>query len=143
MEIVELTCYAPEMNSGRKIPIFSMSVSAGVPVPVDDEIEQEIDLNEFLVEHPAATFFARVRGNTLKEYGISDGDILVVDSAVEPKNGKIVVASINNELTVKIYREIEGNIYLESDQKKFIPVEIDTYFKFNILGTVTKVIHTL
>jgi DNA polymerase V len=143
MEIVELTCYAPEYNSGRKIPMFSMSVSAGVPMPVDDEIDQEIDLNEFLVEHPAATFFARVRGNSMKKSGISDGDILVVDSAVDPKNGKTVVVSINNELTVKIYREIDGNVYLESDDKRFIPVEIDSYFKFNILGTVTKVIHTL
>lgn len=143
MEIVELTCYVPDSSNERKIPMFSMSVSAGVPVPVDDEVEQEIDLNEFLVEHPAATFFARVKGNTMKEAGIQDGDILVVDSAIEPRDGKVVVASVNDELTVKIYRIIDGLVYLESDEQRFIPAEIDTYFKFNILGTVSKVIHTL
>lgn len=143
MEIVELTCYVPELATGRKIPMFSMSVSAGVPVPVDNDIQEEIDLNEFLVEHPAATFFARVKGNSMNDHGIQDGDILVVDASIEPKNGKIVVASVNNELTVKVYRIIDNVAYLESDEKKYLPIEIDNLFKYNILGTVTKVIHTL
>lgn len=143
MEIVELTCYLPENSSGKKIPMFSMSVSAGVPIPVDNDVHEEIDLNEFLVEHPSATFFARVKGNSMKNQGIQDSDILVVDAAVEPRNGKVVVASINNELTVKIYRVMDGKEYLESDEKKFLPIAISDEFKYNILGTVTKVIHTL
>lgn len=143
MEIIELTCYLPEHSTGKKIPMFTMSVSAGVPVPVDNDIQEEIDLNEFLVEHPSATFFARVKGNSMKEHGITDSDILVVDAAIEPKNGKVVVASINNELTVKIFRIIDGVEYLESDEKKFLPISINEDFHYNILGTVTKVIHTL
>ena len=141
MEVVELFTFHPTSN--QKIPLFSMSVSAGFPVPVDNDIDRLIDLNEFLVEHPAATFFARVRGSSLVAAGIRDDDILIVDSSKEPEDWKIVVASVNGELTVKIYRNIDGEIFLQSNNMQFLPLKIEPYLKFEILGVVTKVIHSL
>jgi DNA polymerase V len=130
-------------DSDCKIPMFTMSVSAGTPIPVDEEVDKVIDLNEYLVEHPAATFFARVRGSSLEEAGIRDGDVLIVDASVDPQDGRMVVASINNELMVRVYREIEDAKYLESHDKRFLPVKIEPYMEFAVMGTVTRVIHSL
>jgi DNA polymerase V len=141
MDIIEVYSYQP--GKMRLIPFFSMSVSAGVPSPVDDDIDKVVDLNEFLVEHPAATFFARVKGNTLSEIGISDNDILIVDTVIEPEDGKVVVASINGDLTVKIFRNIDGEEFLQSGNLQFHPIRIEPYLEYEIMGVVTKVIHSL
>lgn len=140
MEIIELIEFKPEVS--QSVPLFSMSVSAGAPAPVEDEIESEIDLNEFLVERPATTFFAKVKGSTLPDHGLRDGDVLIVDKSIEPKDGKIVVASLNEDLTVKIYREIEGEIYLQSGGEQFVPMRIEPYMEFEVLGVVTRIIHS-
>jgi len=130
-------------NSDSKIPLFAMSVSAGVPVPVNDDIEQMIDLNEYLVDHPRATYFAKVSGDNMKMAGISDGDILIVDTAIEPNDGKIVLTMLNDEVTIKYYRFIDGQEYLESHDSKFTSLSIGDEIKYKIIGTVTKIIHSL
>lgn len=141
MEILEIIGFEPQTNV--KIPLFTMSVSAGYPVPVDNDIAQAVDLNEFLIEHPIATFFARVKGDSLKEFGVNDNDILIVDTALEPEDGKLVVVSINQELTVKTYRVINNNILLESQGTRFLPMKIAPYMEFRLIGVVTRAIHTL
>lgn len=141
MEVKEI--FTIERNKGNKIPLFSMSVSAGIPISVDNEIEGEIDLTEYLIKHPVATYFARVKGNTMSDLGIRDNDILIFDTSLEPLDGKIVIAKSNDELTVKIYRNIEGNIYLQSSNNQFLPLEIEDYLNFEVLGVVTNVIHSL
>lgn len=141
MVIVEI--FGFQKKGSPRIPLFTMSVSAGKPVPVDNEIEKEIDLNEFLVSHPAATFFAKVSGQSMQESGIADGDILIVDTSVEPSEGKFVIVDVNGELTVKIFREIDGCQFLESHSGQFLPLKIDPYVEFRPVGVVTKVIHSL
>jgi DNA polymerase V len=130
-------------NSNTKIPLFSMSVAAGIPVPAENDIESSVDLNEFLIEHPASTFFAHVAGDNLKANGIEDGDILIVDTAIKPQNGKTVVVMLGSDLSVKIYRENEGVPYLQTDNERFIPLKIEGGFEFKIIGVVTKVIHSI
>lgn len=125
-----------------RIPLFTMSVSAGLPVPVDDNVDQEIDLNEFLVEHPASTFFARVKGNDMREAGIYNNDILIIDTSIEPEDGKIILASVNNELTIKYYRDIDGDLYLESQDRHFIPLSQEI-MDLQVIGVVKKIIHSL
>lgn len=132
-----------KFSDSGKIPLFSMSVSAGKPIPIEDDIEMEIDLNEFLVEHPAATFFARFRSNNESFAGISDGDILIIDTAIEPKDGKIVVVGYGNEITLKIYRIINGEEFFESYDGKLITRQIEPLIELRLLGVVTKVIHSL
>lgn len=129
-------------KSHNKIPLFTMSVSAGIPMPVENDVEKHIDLNEFLVDHPASTFFARVSGDLMKDIGIFNGDILIVDSSVDPVDGKIIVAMLNNELTIRYYRNIDGQEYLESHSSQFLPLKLGA-LNFKILGTVTKIIHSL
>lgn len=143
MEEIEIIGFKPNEEKRLRMPLFTMPVAAGIPIPAESDIEREIDLNEYLVEHPAATFFARVRGISMVYAGIRDGDILVVDTAVEPTDKRIVVASINNELTVKIFRVIEGEVFLESQNHQFLPLRIEPYMEFRVLGTVTKIIHSL
>lgn len=143
MNTIELIGYQTTTGEYKKLPLYMVSVAAGTPTPADSTIEKEIDLNEFLVEHPAATFFAKVNGNTLNHFGMSDGDILIVDTVIEPSDGKYVLASINGELTIKIYRKFGDVVYLQSAENQFLPLKIDGYVEFILLGVVTKIIHTL
>ena len=85
-----------------KLPFFSASVAAGFPSPADDYIEAGLDLNEYLVKHPSSTFLARASGDSMTRAGILDGALLVVDKSLTPKNGSVVIAAINGELTCKI-----------------------------------------
>ncbi|HRP02871.1 MAG TPA: S24 family peptidase [Candidatus Kapabacteria bacterium] len=142
MEVIDIILFKPSSEISSKMPFFEMSVSAGIPIPVDNDIQSEVDLNEFLVEHPATTFFAKVSGLKMQNYGVRDGDILIVDSSIVPHDGRLILASMGEELTVKIYREIDNEVYLESGNQKFLPLNIGE-MEFNILGTVTKIIHSV
>src|SRR5210317_1673830 len=82
-------------------PLFLSGVSAGFPSPADDYLDRKLDLNEYLVRNQAATFFVRVAGDSMVGAGINDNDILVVDRALEPGSGSIVIAVVNGDLTVK------------------------------------------
>ena len=92
----------PAEFSNLALPLFSSRVSAGFTSPADDFIERSLDLNEFLVAHPASTFFAWAEGDSLRDIGILDGDLLIIDRAIERTQGVVVVASIDGELTCKI-----------------------------------------
>src|SRR5882672_6869461 len=82
-------------------PLYGCKINAGFPSPADDYIESQLDLNERFVKHKAATFFIRVKGDSMKGANIHDGNLLIVDKAAEPKHGDIVVAVIDGEFTVK------------------------------------------
>lgn len=137
---IELFGLKPE--SGSRIPFYTMSVSAGVPVPVDTTENHVIDLNEYLVEHPAATFFARVTGDDLNTMGIHDSDIMIVDTSKEPEDRKIVLVMLNGELTVKYFRQLVGENFLESSENKFISLDVPG-ISYDYIGTVTKIIHSI
>lgn len=143
MSEVQIIALQTKDNLIKKIPYYTMSVSAGKPIPAENEIETHIDLNELLIEHPGSTFFAKVTGINFKKSGIFDGDVLVIDTSVEPTDGRMIIAVINGELTVKRYRVIENEVFLESHNGQFVPLHIKPYIEYIILGTVTKVIHSL
>jgi DNA polymerase V len=84
-----------------KPPLFGSYVACGFPSPAEDYVDRPLDLHEHLVEHPAATFFCRVAGHSMEGHGIYDNDLLVIDRAVEPRHGSVVVAVVNGELTCK------------------------------------------
>ena len=90
-----------ENPSNLSLNLFSSSVPAGFPSPADDHIEGKLDLNEHLVRRPSATFFVRAAGESMRDAGIFDGDLLVIDRSISPKSDDIVIASIHGELTVK------------------------------------------
>ena len=83
------------------LPFFSCAVEAGFPSPADDHLEGSLDLNSYLIKHPASTFFVRVSGESMVGAGIFNNDILVVDRSIKPSNGKVVIAVLEGQLTVK------------------------------------------
>lgn len=126
-----------------KLPLYSNKVSAGFPSPADDFIEKTLDLNDLLIKHPQATFFVRVSGNSMVNAGIRDGDILVVDKSLEPKEGKIVIANVEGEFVLKRIRKKNGKLYLFPENLDYNPIEIKEDMDCEIWGVVTYVIHPI
>lgn len=124
------------------IPLASASVSAGFPSPAENYMERKIDLNLELIKNPAATFFVRVEGDSMKEAGILNGDTLVVDRSLSPKEGKIVVAVVNGEFTVKKIVRTKGKLFLAPANKNYSPLEITPETDFSVWGTVIHAIHS-
>jgi DNA polymerase V len=122
-------------------PLFTCGVSAGFPSPADDHIDRKLDLNELLIQHPVATFFVRVAGDSMKDAGINHGDILVVDRSLEATSGKIVIAIVNGELTVKRFMQSQTSCQLVAANSNYPPVEITEDTDFSVWGVVTSVIH--
>ncbi len=126
-----------------KIPVLRDSISAGFPSPAEDFIESYLDLNKLLIKHPAASYFMRVKGDSMINVGIFSGDLILVDRSLTPANGKIVVASINNEYTVKKYYTKNNAIYLIPANKKYNPIKINPDDEFKVFGIVTTIIRQL
>jgi DNA polymerase V len=130
-----------EARSKLEIPLFTAGVSAGFPSPADDFIDKTLDLNEFLISHPSATFFVRAEGTSMIEAGIHPGDILIVDKALEASPGSIVIAVIEGEFTVKRFQRTEGRCFLLAENPSFKPIEITEGMRVEVWGVVTYVIH--
>ncbi|MFP0511782.1 translesion error-prone DNA polymerase V autoproteolytic subunit, partial [Klebsiella variicola] len=94
-------CTPVELREIMLIPLYSDLVQCGFPSPAQDYVEQRIDLNELLVNHPSATYFVKAAGDSMKDAGIGEGDLLVVDSSRTAVHGDIVIAAVDGEFTVK------------------------------------------
>lgn len=130
-----------DKGMGNRFPLYSSKVRAGFPSPADDYIERFLDLNEFLIRHPAGTFFVRASGDSMTDAGIHNDDLLIVDRSLEATNGKIVIASINGELTVKRLSKINGIVKLLPANSNYSPIEVGDEQDLVIWGVVTYVIH--
>jgi len=135
--------YKIEKKKILKLPFYNSSVSAGFPSPAEDYIEKHLDLNEFLIPHPASTFLVRVSGYSMVNAGIHSGDILVVDRSLKTFDKNIVVAIIDGEFTVKRLRIKKQKLFLEPESDLFEPIEISDKHNFEIWGIVTAVIRQL
>ena len=124
-----------------RLPLFISKVAAGFPSPADDYVEKTLDLEELLIEKPAATFFVRAQGDSMLGAGIHPNDILVVDRSKEPMPDKIVICAVNGELTVKrlIFSNDQWRLKAENPAYPDIPLTEDLETVF--WGTVTNVIH--
>lgn len=125
------------------LPLYSSRVQAGFPSPADDYIEAQLDLNQFLIKHPAATFFVRAEGESMIGAHIQSGDLLIVDRSIEPSHGKIVIAAINGELTVKRLIQRQQHIFLQAENPEFPLIPIQEHTELVIWGVVTHVIHSI
>lgn len=142
-EVIVTEILSPVRETHIAIPIFFESISAGFPSPADDYMEGRLDLNDYLIRNPAATFFVRVTGDSMMNAGIYSGDILVVDKALDPKDGNIIIAVINGELTVKRLTKLKNKIYLYPENSKYKPIEITEEMNFEVWGVVRTVIHSV
>ena len=139
---LKLTIYKPNKLKRIELPLFSNKVRAGFPSPAEDHIEQKLDLNQFLIKHPAATFFVRVEGDSMKNGGISNGDILIVDRAITPQSGQIIVAILNGEFTVKRVKKQGKRLFLIPENPEFPLMEVTEEVDFQVWGVVTYTIHS-
>lgn len=132
-ELVEL--------KGRGLPLYGSRVQAGMPTATDDYMEGRIDLHDYVVQHPAATFFVRVQGDSMLGAGIHEGDILVVDRSLEAREGSIVIAVVDGELTVKRLRRRNNQVELVPENEKYPVIKVGPEQDFRIWGVVTTVVH--
>lgn len=130
-------------NGGQALPLYASKVAAGFPSPADDYLEGTLDLNEHLVRNPAATFFVRVSGDSMIGSGIFPDDILIVDRSLEAKSGDVVIAVLDNELTVKQYHRQDGTVELRPDNPAYEPIHISGDMELHIWGVVKHVIHAV
>jgi DNA polymerase V len=135
--------YPAACGTALSRPLFLSGVSAGFPSPADDYLDRKLDLNDHLVKNPAATFFVRVAGDSMIGAGINDNDILVVDRALEPCSGSIVIAVINGELTVKRLLKNKDSCRLAAENPDYPDLEIDGETPLEIWGVATYAIHSL
>jgi len=126
-----------------KTPLQPSSATTGFPSPADDYIESRLDLNDYLVRHPAATFFVRATGDSMTGAGIFPGDILIVDRALEAGNGSIVVAVIGDNFTVKTLKKTRGRAFLLPANDLYRTIEITSEMNAEIWGVVTTVIRRM
>ena len=123
-----------------KIPFIS-GLSCGFPSPADDHLDEGIDLNSAYIRNKDATFFGRVKGDSMEGAGLSDGDLLIIDKSLEPRNGKIAVCFIDGEFTVKRLAVNDGNLYLSPENDNFTPIKITEEMDFLVWGVITHIIH--
>ncbi|WP_103666954.1 LexA family transcriptional regulator [Pseudanabaena sp. BC1403] len=126
-----------------RVPLYLNPVAAGLPAPTEDYIEGKIDLNRHLVKHPDSTFLVRVVGESMQDAGIHPRDLLVVDRSLEAISGKVVIAVVDGELTVKRLRKHRNKLWLMPENPNFQPIEIGENVELHIWGVVTNVIHAL
>jgi DNA polymerase V len=124
-------------------PLYQARVSAGFPSPADDYIEGPLDINQYLVERPAATFFVRVEGDSMTGAGIHPGDILVVDRSLEAVPGKVIIAVLDGDLTVKRLLRRDHEVYLCPENDRYPPIRITEDMDFQVWGVVRHVVHSL
>ena len=123
------------------IPVMSHRVPAGFPSPADDYVQDRVDLNEHLILHRDASFILRVSGWSMIGAGIHDGDEIIVDRAIDPQDGHVVVAVIDNELTVKRLRKSGKAIRLAAENPEYPDIEFVDGEELTIWGVVTRVLH--
>jgi len=126
------------------LPFHLQKVGAGFPSPATDYVEDDIDLNSHLIKNIPSTFIIRVQGKSMNNVGINDGDLLVVDKSLNPKNFSTVIANINEELVVKSFIKEQGQNFLTSGSKKIKDkINLNENPEIFIWGVVTYVIHAL
>lgn len=134
------------MDKIHKIPMQLYKVEAGFPSPAENYIEQNLDLQEYLIKNNEATFLVKAVGESMINTGIFPGDILIVDRSLEPVNNSTVVAAINGELTVKtliMKSRFSDFNYLKSENPDYPNIKLDEESNILIWGVVTHSIHHL
>lgn len=118
-------------------------VEAGFPSPADDYMEGSLDLNEYVIKHPSATYFVRASGDSMTGAGIFHGDLLIVDRSLEPVHGKVIIAEVDGQLTVKRLLKTKDHVSLQSENASYPPIEFQEGNEVVIWGVVTHVLHNL
>ena len=124
-------------------PYYACPAACGFPSPAADYLEDRLSLDQLLIEHPAATFFARAQGDSMLGAGIHDGDLLIIDRALTARDGDIIIALLDGELLVKRLYRRHGRVALHSENPDYSPITLDGDATLDLWGVVIHVIHPL
>lgn len=138
-----LDIYSALTDTELELPLVSDGISAGFPSPALDFVDLSIDLNKHLIKHPSSTFYGRVKGESMKDDGINNGDLLVIDKSLNPTNGKIAVCYIDGEFTIKKIKLEKDFCWLIPANENYKPIKVTADNDFLIWGIVTHVIKSL
>tara|TARA_R110002110_G_scaffold415856_3_gene658494 strand:+ start:73946 stop:74401 length:456 start_codon:yes stop_codon:yes gene_type:complete len=137
-----LTC--KEEFTSIPLPLFLSKIRAGFPSPADDHLDKTLDLNDLMIKNPPSTFFVKVEGDSMTGIGMFPGDLLVIDRSREPSDGKIIIAALDGELTVKRIKKLPNNlIRLDAENKNYSSITVSADQDFTVWGVVTGVIRSL
>jgi len=134
--------YAPDYSTELELPFVDVGISAGFPSPADDFLELTIDLNKHLIKHKDSTFFAKVKGHSMKNAGIFDGDLLIIDKSLAPQDGKIAICQIDGEFTVKRIKIENDVVWLIAENEDYKPIKVTEENELMIWGIVIHSIKT-
>lgn len=138
----QLEIFTSATDTVLKRPLLPFDISAGFPSPALDFIDLSIDLNKHLIAHPSATYYGRVQGESMKNAGINDGDLLVIDKSIEPEHGKIAVCFIDGEFTLKRIKLTKDELWLMPENEAYKPIKVEPENELVIWGIVTYIIKT-
>lgn len=130
-------------DSTLSLPLIGTPISCGFPSPADEYIENSLDLNQHLIQKPAATFFIRAKGDSMIGAGIHSGDLLIIDRSVSPRHNHIVVAVVNGEFTLKRLYQKDGQVRLLPENPAHAPIEIPSGASLEIWGIAVHCVHSL
>lgn len=137
MNKVNLEIHQTDLRLELSLPYADGGIKAGFPSPAQDYMEAAIDLNKELIKHPASTFYGRVKGDSMIDANVHDGDILVIDKSLEPQNGDMAVCFIDGEFTIKYIKLEKDVIWLQPANEKYAPIKVTIDNDFLIWGIVT------
>lgn len=134
---MKIELFSADLSSEFLLPFANEGIRAGFPSPAQNYLSEAIDLNKELIKHPASTFYARVVGDSMINEDIHDGDLLVIDKSLEPRDGDTVVAYVDGEFTLK-YIKIERDIvWLMPANDVYPPIKVTEKNDFMVWGVVT------
>lgn len=134
--MLKLKFYKADTDTRLSLQFADGGVQAGFPSPAQDYISESFDLNRELIEHPSATFYARVVGDSMAGEGIIEGDILVIDRSIDPEHGDLAVCCLDGEFTLKRLRIEPGRLWLMPSNKRYEPIEVLPEMDFKVWGVV-------
>ncbi|MCL6591743.1 MAG: translesion error-prone DNA polymerase V autoproteolytic subunit [Firmicutes bacterium] len=137
---MDFQLYTSKAVSARELKYAGQRISAGFPSPAEDYLEPMLDLNQALIKNPSSTFYGRVKGFSMKDAGVDDGDLLVIDKALNYRDQALCVCYINGEFTLKKIKREKDKIWLLPASQEYQPLEVTKEADFMIWGIVTYII---
>lgn len=138
-----LTFFSVSTERQMECPLIEGGIKAGFPSPAEDFLDASIDLNKELIKNPSATFYGRVKGDSMQDAGIANGDLLIIDKSLEPRDGKVAVCFIDGEFTIKRIKLDKNICWLMPANPSYKPIKVTEENEFMVWGIVVHIIKTI
>ncbi|NLY75861.1 MAG: translesion error-prone DNA polymerase V autoproteolytic subunit [Firmicutes bacterium] len=137
---MSILIHLPDLRSKLTLPNVGKQIAAGFPSPAEDYLEAMLDLNQLLIKNPSATFYGRVKGASMRDAGVDDGDLLVIDKSLAYRNNALAVCFLNGEFTLKRIKREGDTLFLMPANPDYQPIVVKEDADFAVWGIVTYII---